>query len=807
MSEHREAEEQPAAWGSFGALMLMQFQNSFTVSIIKFLLIPLGAWLVATGQGGFLAKHTEHVVSLLLVLPYLLFSPTAGWMADRFSKSLVIKIAAWSQWVLVILLLGAIVLRSMEMSFVCFLLYSLQCCLLSPSKLGIVKDLVGSRRLAFATGIVEGSVIMAILVGQILGGLWFDKNQQQNADGWVSVQAAMYWMVGIALLGALVAQAVKRSQALGHTPFEVRLMVSHMRDSRVVWADRKLRICALGTAYFWAFAGFVNLVVIAIAKENSPKELGTAISHLMFFASLGIAAGSIAAGMLSKRGIQWSLAPMGLLVMSAGLFSLSLLPLTSAWLPWLLCLSGAGGAVFLVPVNAFVQDHPPAEIRGTVISVSNFFNNAGGILAVLLQLVMAISGMSVQMQFFLMGSLTLVIAVGAIKEWMAEFLRALVLPLVRLIYRIRVIGGDRIPEQGGVLLLPNHVTWADSFFISAACRRPVRFVMYDGFSKMRLVGWFTRVFDVVPISATRAKDAIRTVADALEQGGVVCLFPEGELTRTGCLEEIKRGFELMARKAGKPCVPLWMDGAWGSIFSFERGRFFSKWPYSVPYGMTFVFGKPQEAQEATSHTIRSAMQAASALALRERCSRRGWLQHDDATAWCNGFQIGQILALPRGGDFVMWVDDAMSQKLCGMRRFADVFGGKISNTEAAVATQAVRVGGRATRELLERTKDITAGVFYDFEPQHGWQRDGIIYCPCWEMNGVTMAMSMPNPSIHTPTNQEQLGSRAGSVGRLLPGIEVTEDGATFFGPTLEAGSCAVPVGTRFDELGFVFLPE
>jgi acyl-[acyl-carrier-protein]-phospholipid O-acyltransferase/long-chain-fatty-acid--[acyl-carrier-protein] ligase len=747
------------------------------------------------------------VVSLLLVLPYLLFSPTAGWMADRFSKSLVIQIAAWSQWLVVILLLGAVLLRSLELSLVCFLLYSLQCCLLSPSKLGIVKDMVGSRRLAFATGIVEGLVIMAILSGQILGGLWFDKNQQQHANGWVSAQEALYWIVGIALLGALAAQAVKRSPALHGTPFSARLMFSHIRDSRVVWADRKLRLCALGTAYFWGFAGFVNLVVIAIAKQSNPAELGTAISEMMLFATLGIAGGSIAAGLLSKRGIQWSLVPLGLLLMSSGLFSLSLQPLSSGLIPWLLCFSGAGAAIFLVPVNAFVQDHPPAEIRGTVIAVSNFFNNVGGISAVLIQLGMSLCGMSVQMQFFLIGFLSLGFAILAIKEWTVEFLRALVLPLVRLIYRIRVIGGERIPEQGGILLLPNHVTWADSFFISAACRRPVRFVMFDGFTKVPAIGFFSRIFEVVPISATRAKDAVRTVADALEQGSVVCLFPEGELTRTGCLEEVKRGLELMARKAGKPCVPLWMDGAWGSIFSFERGRFFTKLPYAVPYGMTFAFGKPQEAQEATTHSVRCALQAASALALRERCARRGWLQREDAAAWCNGFQIGQVLALPRGGDFVMWHGDPMSERLGGMRRFADIFGGKIASTEAAVATQAVRVGGKATRELLERTLDITAGVFYDFEPQQGWQREGLVYCPCWEMNGVVIAMSMPNPPQQAATILEQHGSRAGSVGRLLPGIEVTEDGATFFGPTFAGGCCDVPAGTRFDERSFVFLAE
>ena len=176
MTEEIDRGESKPAWGSFWALIAMQVQNSFTVSIIKFLLIPLGAWLVLQKQGGPLAAHAEHVVSLLLVLPYLLFSPTAGWIGDRFPKSFVIKAAALAQWGIVLLLVASIFLRSLELGFVSFFLYSLQCCLLSPAKLGVVKELVGSKRLAFATGVVEGTVILAILAGQIAGGLWFDHN-------------------------------------------------------------------------------------------------------------------------------------------------------------------------------------------------------------------------------------------------------------------------------------------------------------------------------------------------------------------------------------------------------------------------------------------------------------------------------------------------------------------------------------------------------------------------------------------------------------------------------------------------------
>lgn len=808
MSNEIDRDAQKPAWGSFWALIGMQVQNSFTVSIIKFLLIPLGAWLALRNEGGQMARHTEHVVSLLLVLPYLLFSPAAGWIGDRFPKSRVIKIAALAQWVIVLLLTTAIALRSLHAAFVCFLLYSLQCCLLSPAKLGVVKELVGSRRLAFATGVVEGTVILAILAGQIAGGIWFDQNLASFHDGWQSVVSSLFWICAIALTGAFVAQLIHPTCAQSETPFRRDLFFRHVIDSKVVWRDRELRIAALGTAYFWAFAGFVNLVVIEIAKQTNPHELGTAISKLMIFASLGIAVGSIFAGLLSKRGIEWSLAPIGLLVMSVGLLVLSCVDPHSSYLPYFLATSGAGAAMFLVPVNTFVQDHPPADQRGSVIAVSNFFNNLGGIIAVIVQLLMVISGIPVQWQFFLLGMLTLGLMFFAGKKWLPELLRVLILPVVRLIYRLHVIGKKNIPVQGGVLLLPNHVTWADAFFVSASCPRPVRFVMFDGFMHAKGIGWFARLFDTVPISPSRAKDGIRLVGEALESGDVVCLFAEGELTRTGCLQEIKRGFELMARKSGSPLIPLWIDGAWGSIFSFERGRFFKKIPYRLPYPLTVVVGEPMAARDVSADLLRGKLQRASASALEYRSRRLSYRKGDEEKIWINGLQIGQVNALPRRADLCLWEHDATAQSLGGIHiGFAGIFGNRVLMEGGEVLSTAIRIGGKATREMLvDAGSDASPGVFYDFAYEPAAMPPQILHCPCYEREGLVIAMSMPDPPAGVETSSPQFGSKQGTLGLLLPGfyIEVSnENDMILHGPALGEKGMVLPAGSRCDEQGFL----
>ncbi|MEN9992056.1 MAG: hypothetical protein RLZZ224_1758 [Verrucomicrobiota bacterium] len=812
MSEDIDRGLAKPAWGSFWSLIVMQMQNAFTVSIMKFLLIPLGAWLAVKGLGGGMAQNTEYVVSLLLVLPYLLLSPVAGWMGDFFPKSTVIRVAGIAQWVIVVLLMASIALGSMILALGCFLLYALQCCFLSPAKLGIVKELVGSRRLAFATGLVEGTVILAILAGQMMGGLCFDHHLASHDDGWQSVWHTLVWIAGIAFVGGLAAQGIRHTPAQGHEPFRAKLLVRQLVDSKMVWADRELRIAALGTAYFWAFAGFINLVVIEIAKLTSGAELGTAISFMMLFVSIGIAAGSIFAGILSKRGIEWSLAPIGLIVMFVALLVLAYLPLVSVILPYVLGVAGAGAAMFLVPVNAFLQDHPPAETRGTVIAVSNFFNNAGGIIAVLLQFLLKAVGISVQWQFFALALLTLFLAIAATKKWLPELLRVLILPLVRLLYRLKVIGSEHIPEKGGVLLLPNHVTWADAFLVSAACHRPVRFVMYEGFMRARGVGWFARLFNTVPISPTRAKDAIRLVSEALEAGHVVCLFPEGELTRTGTVQVVKKGFELMARRAGSPVVPLWIDGAWGSVFSFERGRFFKKMPYHLPYPLTVVVSQPLTASEATAERVRKSWQYASSLGLTRRSASLLTRKNDMARSWVNGLQLGQIHAIPRGDELAMWEHDATAQELLAVHTgFSGIYGNKVKMDAPSLYNTRIRVGGAATREMLEQARGhVVSGVFFDFDYQPGSLPDGIVHCACLQEKGIVLAMSMPHPPRGASTSPEQLGMKDGSSGIVLPGHDWTldDDGRiTLHGPALPAAGMTLPLGASIDELGFLFLPH
>ncbi|HEY0791517.1 MAG TPA: AMP-binding protein [Chthoniobacterales bacterium] len=161
----------------------------------------------------------------------------------------------------------------------------------------------------------------------------------------------------------------------------------------------------------------------------------------------------------------------------------------------------------------------------------------------------------------------------------------------RLLYRVRTFGAENLPK-GGFLLLPNHLSYVDAVVLQLACPRPIRFIVHQSIYNL---SWLKPVFlavGAIPISNVRAKEALRTAADRIRAGEVVCIFPEGELSRTGTLVRLHKGFELIARLSERPTVPVWLDQLWGSIFSFERGRYFFKWPRRVPAPVTVYFGQP-----------------------------------------------------------------------------------------------------------------------------------------------------------------------------------------------------------------------
>ncbi len=810
-------------WTGFWSMIVQQTQNAFNDKAAQFILVPLAGAVGATLFG----LRIEDAAGLMIALPFVLFAPLAGWVSDRFSKRNVMLGAAIAQLSILVWLAASVHFRNMPLALMGFFALAIQSAFFGPAKVGITKELIGSKHLGFGAGVQQMCAMLAILVGQIAMGFLFD---HRYIDGGGNDEAAWRAAAGplwIIMLGGipaiLLALIVPKTPAQGAPPLKWKTTVEHFTHLRELWSDGPMRLAALGIAFFWGFAAFLNLWAIKIAAEltASGQGFGTLQSWFMAAAGIGMAAGFGVASYLLRRRIELGWVPVaGVLMTVTSLVLAALDPrrsldlLTSgsaaAWhtaFLWVMTLLAFFAALFLAPLNAWIQDRYPANKRGELQSAVNLQDCLAGILAVifialgtkLLSGFDPLTGLRWLLVVAALGSGAM--TWGIIRLLPAHFVRVVGLSIIRTFYRIRAVDAHHVPEKGGVLLLPNHVSWADAFFLTAASPRPVRFVMDAAYMKYRPVRWFCTIFDTVPLSLGRPREALRVAADALAAGHVVCLFPEGQLTRTGTLQPLQRGAELIARQAGAPVVPVWMDGAWGSIFSFERNRFFRKFPYRVPYGIGIAFGAPLTG--ATIESIHRGMLESSVAAIASRLT--AWRSDPAATA--NGYQLGQINALPRRTPFGRLAFDPEIDALPGLPAFSRLFRARLESHETPAGSGIARwVGGDALRVAIEKgVRPSGQAVFFDFgsrasEPLavETWQ-----HYPCLTVGGVIVAMSFPDPPTSDASSKAQSGSRKGTFGQLLPGFAVGDDRRTISGPATGNRPLRLPDGMQVGLDGFV----
>ena len=805
-------------WVSFWSLIGMQSTNAFNDSFTKFILIPLGMGLASMGVA---PGKVEHLFAILAILPFILFAPTAGWLGDRFSKSLIIRLSSWFQLVVLLLMGGGLWLGAtrqgeswpLYLVMFAFFLLAMQSALLSPSKMGVVKELVGSERLGFANGVMEGTVILMILLGQIIGGVWYDAWGLQNGlEPWTAAMVPVLWILIGAVLSLGFAHMVQTTKSQSGEVFSWSMTVRHFGDLRELRKDSDLWRCVLGIAFFWSFGGFLQMLLIQIAEDRwgSLEGLGVGAAILWIPVVVGIVIGSLLASWVCNRRNELGLIVIGgaLMCVSTGLLAI----FQSGTISWfLLGLAGTGGALYLVPLNAFLQDRAPENLRGMVLSASNLCNNLGVILAVGVQFVLSILGVPFWIQFILVSVICGWATIHIMRLLPKDFIRLVFLGIFRSIYKIRALDVDKIPKEGGVLMVPNHLSYIDAFVLSAACPRPIRFVLFADCFESKWVGSFARLFDAVAISPNKARDGIRITAEALKEGTVVCVFAEGQLSRTGALCEIKRGYQMMAKKGEAEVLPAYMDGLWGSMWSFSEGNFLGKLPQTLRYGVTVAFGAPIP----WNGDVGSALRDLSVKTVADREGRllakknrepkisgdlpRGWTEMkdrcfaDDETGRGmrkNAMQLSQVhMAHRRTRLLLEWVPEDELSGILGVLWPLSV-GATVSLAEGlsdeAILAKVAREGvdsvalrGVAGREELVKRlqrKRVTVWSFDEVGLSNG------SYFGCLVKNARAVSFARPDPDYETTTMMPQSGWREGKRGKLLPGWS-GED----FGPLDEEG--------------------
>ena len=375
-------------WASFYSLFVLQTQNAFNDKAAQFLLIPLGGLLVSTSSLP-AAGGLEYILGALIVLPFILFAPIAGWLSDRYSKTNVIRGAIFLQFAVFLCILSAVYYQNLWLAVFGFFLLSVESVILSPAKRGIVKELIGHERLGFASGILEMSVVLAVCVGQVLSSWWFDSNlldlemssPGDPSNGWEAAFTPLMIITLATIPTILLSYGIERKPAMGKRSFEKKILWEHFSQLRDLWEDRRIRLSSVGIAFFWGFAGFLNLAAIQIGKETTGGGLGfgTDIAWLMFAASGGIAGGGLISSIICRKNIQLGLVPIGGFMMAFGSIALAMTCIESSWIRLWIAVAGAGGATLLVPLNAYLQDICPPEKRGRIIAGLNLLDCLSGL--------------------------------------------------------------------------------------------------------------------------------------------------------------------------------------------------------------------------------------------------------------------------------------------------------------------------------------------------------------------------------------------------------------------------------------------
>jgi len=571
----------------FKALLVTQFLGAFNDNAFKFVISLLAVDLFVRQTGG-----TEYlsISGAIFILPFLLFSLYAGFLADKFSKRNIIIGSKILELIVMLLGLLALIVGNIWGIFIILFFMGTQSAFFSPAKYGILPEILRDEDLSEGNGAIQLWTYLAIISGMVCGGYLYHISKPD-------VFKVSYIFIAISVLGVITSFFITKVKPSGaERQFEWNFLKEVIQNVRKIKKDRPLFLSILGLAYFAFLGGLFHLnIILYTRKVMEASALHTGI--LLTTVALGLGLGSFLAGKWSERKIEFGLVPLGAIGLS--LFSIILSSSYNHFLLTAICLFALGisGGFFIVPLNAFVQHRSPLRKRGQILATMNILSFfaillSSGILYILREMI----NFNAAEIFTILGIATIG-ATGYICSLLPDWLlRFIIWLLTHTIYKIKVVGEENIPKEGGALLVCNHVSYVDWALILTTLQRNIRFVTDRQFMNLKLIKPFLKLAKAIPVSEhdgpKKLVKSLNLAKQALKEGELVCLFAEGRLTRTGNILQFRKGLEHIVKGTNCPIIPVHLDRIWGSIFSYERGKYFFKIPKIIPYPVTVSYGKP-----------------------------------------------------------------------------------------------------------------------------------------------------------------------------------------------------------------------
>ncbi len=591
--------------GGFQSFLWTQFFGAFNDNLFKVVVTFFAASMaVSAHEGG----GNIAIIGAVFILPFLLFSGYAGHFADVCNKRTVLIVTKSLEILSMTLGTAAFLTQRIEPLLAVLFLMALQSTFFSPAKYGILPEMLPDRDLSRANGLLEMSTFLAIILGTALGGIFFTSWQDD------------LWMVGvifiiIAVLGTIISFGIPKVPASGSTK---KLSLNPWREIvtglKHLYSQKPLWMTVVGISYFWFLGALFQMDIFLLGKETlSVDERMT--GFLLTCLAVGIGVGSLLAGRLSGDKVELGLVPIGSIGM--GVFSLLIYAVSPSYLYTGICLVflGLSSGLFIVPLYAYLQQKSGAQEKGRLIATNNFLNTVGILLAsIALWITHSLLGFTPGQIILALGILTLLGTIYILTILPDFLIRFTLWLLTHTFYKIRIRGQQNVPIEGPALLVSNHISYMDGLIIGACIQRFVRFMMYKPFYDAKTFNWFFRSMRAIPVDGSNRKsivESIRKAREELQAGQVVCIFAEGGVSRTGGILPFKRGFEKIAEGLDAPIIPVNLDGLWGSLFSYAKGKFFWKMPQRIPYPVTVSFGEPMAADSSAAQVQQAVMELGS----------------------------------------------------------------------------------------------------------------------------------------------------------------------------------------------------
>ncbi len=574
----------------FGPFFLTQAFGAFNDNVFKnalVIMIAFGAVQMTDAQ----VNLYVNLAAGLFILPFFLFSATAGQLAEKYEKSRLIRyIKLLEIGIMLLATLGFWLANPTFLLAVLFLLGT-QATLFGPVKYGILPQHLKDYELVGGNGLVEMGTFLAILLGTMLGG-WL-----------IALDGGKHWVSGAVILIAVLGYAASRFIPLAPAAApELKInwnpATETWRNFQFMKTNRTVFLSVLGISWFW-FYGATFLAQLPTYTRNYLGGDESVVTLMLTIFSLGVGVGSLLCERMSGRKVEIGLVPFGSIGLT--LFGLDLYfarpdvaQVTGlGWTEFLqqpgssrvvadLLLTGLFGGFYIVPLYALIQSRSEPSHRSRIIAGNNILNALFMVGSAAISILLFKAGLSIPELLLTVALMNAAVAVF-IYSLVPEFLmRFLVWILINTLYRIRVEGMDKIPDEGPCVVVCNHVSFVDALILGGTIRRPVRFVMYHKIFRIPVLNWIFRTARAIPIAGAKEDEALMNKAfdeidQALRAGEVVGIFPEGGLTPDGKIQDFRPGIERIIQRTPVPVVPMALRNLWRSMWSrrwvrLERSR-------------------------------------------------------------------------------------------------------------------------------------------------------------------------------------------------------------------------------------------